>query len=96
VIATEPRADLLDAFDRHGGGGKPRVGQLPVCCAPDRGHRDSIHCGDDPDSLVEAVCPYAETGFTEIAPVQIGGETRLPYPDRAERTLLPALREALG
>ncbi|MGX1472104.1 UNVERIFIED_CONTAM: G6PDH family F420-dependent oxidoreductase [Streptomyces canus] len=36
VIATEPKAGLLDAFDRHGGEGKPRVGQLPVCYDPDR------------------------------------------------------------
>ncbi|WP_130797843.1 TIGR03557 family F420-dependent LLM class oxidoreductase [Streptomyces otsuchiensis] len=36
VIATEPRADLLAEFDRHGGTGKPRVGQLQVCYDPDR------------------------------------------------------------
>lgn len=36
MIATEPKADLLAAFDRHGGAGKPRVGQLPVCYDPDR------------------------------------------------------------
>jgi G6PDH family F420-dependent oxidoreductase len=31
VIATEPKQELLAAFDRHGGAGKPRIGQLPVC-----------------------------------------------------------------
>jgi G6PDH family F420-dependent oxidoreductase len=36
AIAVEPEAELLDAFDRHGGSGKPRVGQLPVCYDPDR------------------------------------------------------------
>jgi G6PDH family F420-dependent oxidoreductase len=36
VIATEPKKDLLDAFDRAGGAGKPRVGQLPVCYDTDR------------------------------------------------------------
>ncbi|MBT2382933.1 TIGR03557 family F420-dependent LLM class oxidoreductase [Streptomyces sp. ISL-11] len=36
VIATEPRRELLEAFDRHGGAGKPRVGQLPVSYDPDR------------------------------------------------------------
>ncbi|WP_369215557.1 LLM class F420-dependent oxidoreductase [Streptomyces flavofungini] len=36
VIATEPKAELIEAFDRHGGSGKPRVGQLPVCYDPDR------------------------------------------------------------
>ncbi|MET9971472.1 LLM class F420-dependent oxidoreductase [Streptomyces sp. NPDC006356] len=136
VIATEPKAELLAAFDRHGGVGKPRVGQLPVCFDPDRdtavkrAHSqfrwfaggwkvnselphpdsfeastrfvtpddvaDSIPCGDGPDAFVEAVRPYAEAGFTEIALVQIGGDTQLPYLDWAEKTLLPALRDALG
>ncbi|WDO10191.1 LLM class F420-dependent oxidoreductase [Streptomyces murinus] len=36
LIATEPRPELLAAFDRHGGRGKPRVGQLPVSYDPDR------------------------------------------------------------
>ncbi|MEU1127198.1 LLM class F420-dependent oxidoreductase [Streptomyces sp. NPDC005899] len=36
VIATEPDAGLLSAFDSHGGAGKPRVGQIPVCYDPDR------------------------------------------------------------
>ncbi|WP_438489112.1 LLM class F420-dependent oxidoreductase [Streptomyces sp. S186] len=36
VIATEPRPELLASFDRHGGTGKPRIGQLPVCYDPDR------------------------------------------------------------
>lgn len=36
VIATEPKQELLAGFDRHGGGGKPRVGQLPVCYDRDR------------------------------------------------------------
>ncbi|MFG2617279.1 LLM class F420-dependent oxidoreductase [Streptomyces sp. NPDC048507] len=36
VIATEPKRELLAGFDAHGGAGKPRVGQLPVCYDPDR------------------------------------------------------------
>ncbi|MFD9124055.1 LLM class F420-dependent oxidoreductase [Kitasatospora sp. NPDC059571] len=36
VIAVEPNADLLAAFDRYGGTGKPRVGQVPVCYDADR------------------------------------------------------------
>ncbi|MCK8437697.1 LLM class F420-dependent oxidoreductase [Streptomyces sp. D2-8] len=136
VIATEPKAGLLEAFDRHGGQGKPRVGQLPVCYDPDRDtaverahsqfrwfgsgwkvnselpHPDSfeaatqfvrqddvaasIPCGDDPDAFVEAVRPYAEAGFTEIALVQIGGESQPAYLDWSEKTLLPALRDAFG
>jgi G6PDH family F420-dependent oxidoreductase len=36
VIAVEPQAELLEMFDRTGGAGKPRIGQLPVCYDPDR------------------------------------------------------------
>jgi G6PDH family F420-dependent oxidoreductase len=36
MIAVEPKAELGQMFDRHGGTGKPRVGQLPVCYDPDR------------------------------------------------------------
>jgi G6PDH family F420-dependent oxidoreductase len=36
VIAVEPRAELLELFDRTGGAGKPRIGQVPVCYDPDR------------------------------------------------------------
>ncbi|MFB8033865.1 LLM class F420-dependent oxidoreductase [Streptomyces sp. NPDC056004] len=36
VIATEPKKELLADFDRNGGGGKPRIGQLPVCYDQDR------------------------------------------------------------
>ncbi|GAA0918901.1 LLM class F420-dependent oxidoreductase [Streptomyces thermoalcalitolerans] len=136
VIATEPKAGLLEAFDRHGGEGKPRVGQLPVCHDPDReaaverAHAqfrwfgsgwkvnselphpdafegatqfvtpddvaDAIPCGDDPEVFVEAVRPYAEAGFTEIALVQIGGASQEPFLDWSARTLLPALREAFA
>ncbi|MFF9671872.1 LLM class F420-dependent oxidoreductase [Streptomyces eurythermus] len=136
VIATEPKAGLLEAFDRHGGSGKPRVGQLPVSYDPDRDtavkrahsqfrwfglgwkvnaelpHPDSfeaatqfvteddvassIPCGDDPEAFVEAVRPYAEAGFGEIALVQIGGDAQRKFLDWSAKTLLPALREAFG
>ncbi|MFD4628439.1 LLM class F420-dependent oxidoreductase [Streptomyces sp. NPDC058284] len=133
VIATEPKADLVESFDRHGGRGKPRVGQLPVCYDTDkdaaiaRAHdqfrwsvggwpvnaelpgpaafagatqyvtkediAEQIPCGDDVDDFVEAVRPFAEAGFTEIALVQVGGDHQRPFIDWAERKLLPALRE---
>ncbi|MER7918257.1 MULTISPECIES: LLM class F420-dependent oxidoreductase [unclassified Streptomyces] len=136
VIATEPKPDLLTAFDRHGGRGKPRVGQLPVSYDPDRDtaikrahaqfrwfglgwkvnaelpHPDSFEsatrfvtpedvaaslpCGDDPDAFVEAVRPYAQAGFDEVALVQIGGDTQPEFLDWSAKTLLPALREAFG
>ncbi|MFI6764812.1 LLM class F420-dependent oxidoreductase [Streptomyces sp. NPDC050355] len=133
VIATEPRSELLDAFDRHGGRGKPRVGQLPVCFDRDRdaaisrahdqfrwmvggwrvnaelpgpaGFEDAtqyvrpddiaaaVPCGDDVGRFVEAVRPYVDTGFTEVALVQIGGDRQEPFLRWAEAELLPALRE---
>ncbi|MFJ4861944.1 MULTISPECIES: LLM class F420-dependent oxidoreductase [unclassified Streptomyces] len=132
VIATEPEAELLRAFDAHGGAGKPRVGQLPVCYDPDRGaavaraHEQfrwalggwrvnaelpgpvgfdqaaqytrpedvagAIPCGADVDAFVDAVRPYAEAGFTEVALVQIGGAQQEPFLDWATSDLLPALR----
>ncbi|MGA4845296.1 LLM class F420-dependent oxidoreductase [Streptomyces sp. G5(2025)] len=133
VIATEPKAELLDSFDRHGGSGKPRVGQLPVCYDPDkdaavaRAHdqfrwsmggwpvnselpgpsgfagatqfvterdiAEQIPCGDNVDDFVEAVRPFAEAGFTEIALVQVGGDHQRPFIEWAEKSLLPALRD---
>lgn len=133
VIATEPRKELLDSFDSHGGAGKPRVGQLPVChdrdrdAAVARAHdqfrwfglgwpvnaelphdiafasasrfvteddvADAIPCGSDVRDFVEAVRPYAEAGFTEIALVQIGGGHQEEYLRWAAAELLPALRE---
>jgi G6PDH family F420-dependent oxidoreductase len=135
VIATQPRAELIDAFDRYGGAGKPRVGQLPVSYGTDRdaavarAHEQfrwfgfgwkvnselpgpagfegasqfvspetvaaSIPCGDDVDAFIEAVLPYADAGFDEIALIQVGGDQQEPFIRWAEKTLLPALRAAL-
>lgn len=36
MIATEPKEELLKAFAAHGGAGKPKAGQLPVCYDADR------------------------------------------------------------
>jgi G6PDH family F420-dependent oxidoreductase len=36
VVAVEPKPELLTMFDEHGGAGKPRYGQLPICWDPDR------------------------------------------------------------
>lgn len=107
LIATEPKPELTSAFDRHGGAGKPKVGQLPICYDTDRDAAiarahdqfrwfgggwpvnselpgpaafdgatqfvrpedvaESIPCGDDADTVVEAVRPYVDAGFTEVA-----------------------------
>ncbi len=54
---------------------------------------ESIPCGDDVEAVVEAVRPYVDAGFTEVALVQIGGDHQEPYLEWAEQKLLPALRE---
>ncbi|MEU9300783.1 LLM class F420-dependent oxidoreductase [Streptomyces sp. NPDC048269] len=54
---------------------------------------DAVPCGEDVDAFVEAVRPYAEAGFTEIALVQIGGDSQEAFLGWAETKLLPALRE---
>jgi alkanesulfonate monooxygenase SsuD/methylene tetrahydromethanopterin reductase-like flavin-dependent oxidoreductase (luciferase family) len=36
IIGTKPDPELLQTFERHGGGGKPRLGQLTVCWAQRR------------------------------------------------------------
>ncbi|MFF8492202.1 TIGR03557 family F420-dependent LLM class oxidoreductase [Streptomyces albidoflavus] len=135
VIATEPKSGLIDAFERHGGEGKPRVGQLPICWDPDRAaavrraHAQfrwfgggwkvnselptpaafagatqfvreedvaaSIPCGDDVGEFVKAIGAYKEAGFTEIAVVQVGGDSQSGFLDWAGSTLLPALRDRL-
>lgn len=132
VIATEPKAELLTGFERHGGGGKPSVGQLPVCYDTDRDAAvkrahdqfrwsvggwkvnselpnpaafdqatqyvrpediaESVPCGDDVGQFVEAVRPFVDAGFTEVALVQIGGSHQKPFIDWAQEKLLPALR----
>ncbi|MEU9031100.1 LLM class F420-dependent oxidoreductase [Streptomyces sp. NPDC048383] len=132
VIAIDPERELLESFDRAGGVGKPRVGQLAVCydtdrdAAVQRAHDQfrwsaggwqvnaelpgpaafeqasqyvrpediakSIPCGDDVATFVDAVRPYVDAGFTEIALVQVGGSHQHTFIDWAESTLLPALR----
>lgn len=53
----------------------------------------AIACGDDVDAFVEAVRPYAEAGFTEVALIQIGGDRQEPFLEWAQAELLPALRD---
>ncbi|WP_225847184.1 LLM class F420-dependent oxidoreductase [Streptomyces sp. HPF1205] len=134
AVSTEPKPSLLAAFDKYGGSGKPRVGQVPVCYDTDRDAAiarahdefrwfgsgwkvnselpnpagfagatqfvrprdvaEAIPCGDDVGAFVEAVRPFAEAGFDEVALVQIGGDHQEPFLDWAEKALLPALRDA--
>jgi G6PDH family F420-dependent oxidoreductase len=55
---------------------------------------ESIPCGPDLDAIVDAVRPYWEAGFTDIALVQIGGQTQDRFLKEAAEPLLAALRVA--
>ncbi len=54
---------------------------------------DAIPCGDDVDTFVDAVRPYVEAGFDEIALVQIGGDQQDSFLAWSETKLLPVLRK---
>ncbi|WAJ44937.1 LLM class F420-dependent oxidoreductase [Mycobacterium sp. Aquia_216] len=53
---------------------------------------DAIPCGPDLDAIVNAVRPYWEAGFTDIALIQIGGQTQDLFLKEAAEPLLAALR----
>ncbi|KJY44507.1 5,10-methylene tetrahydromethanopterin reductase, partial [Streptomyces sp. NRRL S-444] len=53
---------------------------------------ESIPCGEDVNVFVDAVRPFVDAGFTEVALVQVGGAHQYPFLEWAEATLLPALR----
>ncbi|MDP7706412.1 LLM class F420-dependent oxidoreductase [Mycobacterium sp. TY815] len=55
---------------------------------------ESIPCGPDLDAIVEAAKSYWEAGFTDIALVQIGGDTQQQFLKEAAEPLLDALRSA--
>ena len=57
---------------------------------------ESIPCGPDLDAIVDAVRPYWEAGFTDIAVIQIGGESQELFFKEAAGPLLEALRSASG
>ncbi|MDX3234146.1 LLM class F420-dependent oxidoreductase [Streptomyces sp. ME03-5709C] len=87
-------------FRWFGGGWKvnselPATAAFAAASAPVRPEdvARSIPCGNDPEAFVEAVRPYVEAGFTEIALVQVGGDSQYAFLDWAEKTLLPAVRE---
>lgn len=52
----------------------------------------AIPCGPDLDAIVDAVSSYREAGFTDIALVQIGGDTQDRFLAEAAKPLLAALR----
>jgi G6PDH family F420-dependent oxidoreductase len=55
---------------------------------------ESIPCGPDLDAIVEAVRPFWEAGFTDVALVQVGGEHQRPFLDEVAPDLLERLRAA--
>ncbi|GGK68014.1 LLM class F420-dependent oxidoreductase [Ornithinimicrobium pekingense] len=57
---------------------------------------EAIPCGPDLDAVVEAVRPYWEAGFTDIALVQVGGQTQDDFLREAAEPLLDKLRAAAG
>jgi G6PDH family F420-dependent oxidoreductase len=55
---------------------------------------DNIPCGPDLDAIVEAVKPFWEAGFTDVALVQVGGDTQHDFLSKAAEPLLDKLRAA--
>ncbi|GAA3604788.1 TIGR03557 family F420-dependent LLM class oxidoreductase [Microlunatus ginsengisoli] len=53
---------------------------------------DTIPCGPHLDAIVEAVRPYREAGFTDLALVQVGDEGQTEFLDEAAGELLERLR----
>ena len=57
---------------------------------------EQIPCGSDVDAIVEAVKPYWEAGFTDIAIVQVGDEGQDRFLAEGAAEVLHALRSAAG
>jgi G6PDH family F420-dependent oxidoreductase len=90
-----------EQFRWFGGGWKVNA-ELPGTAAFDAASQfvtpddvaQAIPCGDDPAAIAEALKPFADAGFTEVALVQVGGEHQGEFLDFAEKELLPHLRDA--
>ena len=57
---------------------------------------EDIVCGPDLDAMVEAVAPFWEAGFTDVALVQVGGDSQDDFLAKAAEPLLEKLRSAAG
>jgi G6PDH family F420-dependent oxidoreductase len=55
---------------------------------------ESIPCGPDLDKIVDSVKGYWEAGFTDVALVQVGGDTQDRFLEEAAGPLLEKLRAA--
>jgi len=135
LVAVEPQAELIRAWDREKGSSSTRkIGQVPICWdtdqqrAIDRAHDQfrwfgggwavnadlptpagsegasrfvrpedvaaQIPCGPDLDAIVEAVKPFWEAGFTDVAIVQVGDAGQSMFLDQAAKPLLEKLHSA--
>lgn len=56
----------------------------------------AIPCGPDLDAIIESVDEYRKAGFTDIALVQIGGDSQEHFLNEAAKPLLAALRAELN
>jgi G6PDH family F420-dependent oxidoreductase len=54
---------------------------------------EAVPCGPDVDRHVAAVRKFVDAGYTDVAVVQVGGESQRDFLDWAGRELLPRLRE---
>lgn len=57
---------------------------------------ESIPCGPDLDAIVAAVKPFRDAGFTDVALVQVGGDTQEQFLAEVAEPLLAALRAEFG
>ena len=55
---------------------------------------EQIPCGPDLDKIVEAVQPFQQAGFTDLAIVQVGDEGQSAFLEKAAKPLLEKLRAA--
>ncbi|WP_375485569.1 TIGR03557 family F420-dependent LLM class oxidoreductase [uncultured Jatrophihabitans sp.] len=99
VDAATTRAH--DLFRWFGGGWRVNA-DLPTPAAFDAASQfvrpadvaASIPCGPDLDAIVDAVRPFWEAGFTDVALVQVGDETQDEFLASVAPTLLDKLRTA--
>ena len=92
VIAKPDDAKPTRAKHRHKGATEP----AGFAAASQFVRKDdvaaAIPCGPDVTEHVKSVRTFVDAGFTDIAVIQIGGQTQPAFLDWAEQELLPALR----
>ncbi|WP_229117348.1 LLM class oxidoreductase [Enemella dayhoffiae] len=54
---------------------------------------ESIPCGPDLDRVGEAMKAYVDAGFTDVALVQVGGDSQDAFFEQAAKPLLEKLRK---